>query len=114
MASAVCAARESFYDVLLCDINLPDGNGWELLRQLERAGRCPPHAIAMSVLSLGEHVIRSKEAGYKRHLCKPFAPIYLERKLWRKSQGALPLRLVEQERVQHLTPGLAEKDPNRW
>lgn len=78
MESAVSAADEKSYDVLLCDIDLPDGNGWDLLRQLERTGHRPPYAIAMSVFNLGEHVTKSKEAGYALHLFKPFAPIGLE------------------------------------
>ena len=78
MESAVRAADEKAYDVLLCDIDLPDGNGWDLLRQLDRAGRRPPYAIAMSVFNLGEHVAKSKEAGYALHLFKPFAPMGLE------------------------------------
>ena len=78
MESAVRAAHEESYDVLLCDIDLPDGNGWELLRQLERTGHRPPYAIAMSVFNLGEHVAKSREAGYALHLFKPFAPMGLE------------------------------------
>ncbi len=85
MESAVRAADEKAYDVLLCDIDLPDGNGWDLLRQLERTGHRPPHAIAMSVFNLGEHVAKSKEAGYALHLFKPFAPMGLEAAL-----GAAP------------------------
>ena len=85
MDSAVRAAAEQSYDVLLCDIDLPDGNGWDLLQQLEKTGHRPPYAIAMSVFNLGEHVARSIEAGYALHLSKPFAPMELQIAL-----GAVP------------------------
>ena len=74
VASALRAADEEPFDVLLSDIGLPDGDGWSLLRQLEEAGRRPPLAIAMSGFGLDECVMRSKEAGFALHLTKPFAP----------------------------------------
>ena len=74
VASALRAADEETFDVLLSDIGLPDGNGWDLLRQLEVADRRPPHAIAMSGFGLREHAERSKSAGFALHLVKPFSP----------------------------------------
>ena len=74
LASAVHATDEEFYDVLLCDIDLPDGNGWDLLRRLETSGHRPRYAIAMSVFNLGEDVARSIAAGFALHLFKPFTP----------------------------------------
>ncbi len=74
MASALHAAGEQSYDVLLCDIGLPDGSGWDLLPQMEASGHRPPYAIAMSVFNLGEDVARSIAAGFALHLFKPFPP----------------------------------------
>jgi CheY-like chemotaxis protein len=48
VASALQAAAEERFEFLLADIRLPDGDGWELLRQLDQAGRRPPAAVAMS------------------------------------------------------------------
>ena len=62
-ASAFKAVGERPYDVLLCDIELPDCNGWDLLKQMEAGGHRPPHAIAMSVFNLGEDVARSIASG---------------------------------------------------
>ena len=64
------------WDVLLSDIGLPDGNGWELL---ERAA--PQHelyAIAMSGYGMNADRERSLAAGYRHHLVKPMAPEQLE------------------------------------
>ena len=81
MATALHAADEQSYDVLLCDIGLPDGDGWDLLRRLEASGHRPPYAIAMSVLNLGEDVARSIAAGFALHLFKPFPPGALQKAL---------------------------------
>ena len=74
VSSALHAAGEASFDVLLSDIGLPDGNGWDLLRRLHAAGRRPPLAIAMSGFGMTEDIFRSRLAGYTLHLIKPFAP----------------------------------------
>ena len=78
-ASALRAAREEAFDVLLTDIGLPDADGWELLGQMEAIGRRPPYAIAMSGYGLNENLVRSREAGFHAHLIKPFDPEDLEK-----------------------------------
>ena len=69
MTEALNALPQSNCDVLLSDIGLEDGDGWELLRRL-RLSR-PIYAIAMSGFGLGADRITSQEAGYRRHLLKP-------------------------------------------
>jgi DNA-binding response OmpR family regulator len=70
MAAAIRALSTSTFDVLISDIGLPDGDGWQLIRQLESK----PFGIAMS--GFGSHADREKSlaAGYKHHLIKPFLP----------------------------------------
>ena len=70
MVSAIKALSSSKFDVLISDIGLPDGDGWQLIRQLESK----PFGIAMS--GFGTHSDRQKSlaAGYKHHLTKPFLP----------------------------------------
>ena len=94
MASALQAAGEQSYDVLLCDIGLPDGDGWDLLRRLEASGYHPPYAIAMSVFNLGEDVAQSMAAGFALHLFKPFPPEDLK-----KALDAAPARSATSIRV---------------
>ena len=81
-ASTVKEAREALgkaeYDVLLSDIGLPDGTGWELLHQVRVQGGRPIFAIAMSGFGLNADHLRSREAGYRHHLLKPFEPGELE------------------------------------
>jgi CheY-like chemotaxis protein len=56
-------------DVLLCDIGLPDGSGYEVIAQARR--KRPIKAIAITGFGTDEDVRRSKEAGFDFHLVKP-------------------------------------------
>ncbi len=63
-------------DLLISDIGLPDGDGWELLRRLGP----PPDflAVAMSGCGANADKARSRAAGYRHHLLKPFLPDELD------------------------------------
>ena len=58
------------FDVLVCDMNLPDGSGLDLLSQLTAH---PPRlgGIIVSGYNTDEDIDRSLAAGYKAHLGKP-------------------------------------------
>jgi PAS domain S-box-containing protein len=56
-------------DVLLCDIGLPDGNGYEVVSQAKR--KRPIKAIAITGFGTEEDIRRSNEAGFDSHLVKP-------------------------------------------
>ncbi|MFN2476376.1 MAG: response regulator [Chthoniobacterales bacterium] len=74
--SARECARSADFDILLSDLGLPDGNGWDLLRELRP--RTTFKAIAMSGYNTAEDVARSKAAGFVEHLAKPLVPEDLE------------------------------------
>ncbi|MBV9658642.1 MAG: response regulator [Verrucomicrobia bacterium] len=69
------------FDVLLSDISLPDGDGWDLLRELHQRGCCPPYAVAMSGFGSNVDLEKSRAAGFRQHLVKPFPPEDLEHAL---------------------------------
>jgi CheY-like chemotaxis protein len=71
-------SKNETFDLLLSDISLPDGNGWELLRCLIDGGRRPWRAIAMSGQSSMEDLAKSQTAGFEQHLLKPVAPAIVE------------------------------------
>ncbi len=57
------------FDVILCDIGLPDGSGYEVISQAKR--KWPVKAVAITGFGTDEDVRRSKEAGSDFHLVKP-------------------------------------------
>jgi DNA-binding response OmpR family regulator len=67
---ALEAGRRHYYDILLSDLGLPDGDGWELLPELH-AVQPMMKAIAVSGRGSDEDIRRSIAAGYYLHLTKP-------------------------------------------
>jgi CheY-like chemotaxis protein len=72
MAKALQEIPKAQCDVLISDIGLPDGDGWQLLELLGSSR--PPFAIAMSGYGTGNDQRRSRDVGYDHHLVKPFTP----------------------------------------
>ena len=66
-------------DVLICDIGLPDGTGWDLLQKV-KSHHCF-YAVAMSGFGLNSDGDRSRAAGFRHHFLKPFKTADLERAL---------------------------------
>lgn len=66
-------------DVVLSDISLADGSGWELLSELNPLHR--PYAIAMSGFGTIADADCSKAVGYRQHLVKPIDPDVLDQVL---------------------------------
>jgi signal transduction histidine kinase len=56
-------------DLVICDIGLPDGTGWDLMEKLRPLG--PVRAIAVSGYGMGLDVKKSSEVGFVSHLTKP-------------------------------------------
>jgi signal transduction histidine kinase/ActR/RegA family two-component response regulator len=69
MASAIKVAAEADFDLIVSDIELPDGSGLELMWTL-RASRNIP-AIALSGFGSPADVEQSHSAGFAIHLTKP-------------------------------------------
>lgn len=76
MSKALREAPQSRCDVIISDIGLPDGDGWELLGRLNLPR--PMYAIAMSGYGMTSDRTRSKAAGYRHHLVKPLGLEQLE------------------------------------
>jgi CheY-like chemotaxis protein len=69
------------FDLLLCDLSLPDGSG------LEIASHIPPDHKVYKIIVSGygepEDIARSKAAGFDAHLVKPIDVGLLQREVWR-------------------------------
>jgi CheY-like chemotaxis protein len=76
MTTALREIPNSNCDVLISDIGLPDGDGWQLMEHLGE--NRPKFAIAMSGYGTGNDQRRSREVGYNHHLVKPFTPEALQ------------------------------------
>src|SRR6266576_2537814 len=68
-ALKIIASEERELDVLLCDIGLPDGSGYEVISQAKR--KQPIKAVALTGFGTEEDLRRSKKAGFDFHLVKP-------------------------------------------
>jgi len=77
MASALDNLKAAPVDVLISDIGLPDGDGWELMLRIKETGHVP-FGIAMSGYGMRSDKEKSLSAGYRHHLVKPFGPDELE------------------------------------
>jgi PAS domain S-box-containing protein len=62
-------ATSAVFDLIISDIELPDGSGLDILREVSRIRPTP--AIALSGFGSAEDVILSRDAGFAEHLTKP-------------------------------------------
>jgi CheY-like chemotaxis protein len=73
MADGAQSAREIVeskeFDVVLSDIGLPDGSGYDLIAHAKR--KQPVTGVALTGFDKDEDIKRSKEAGFDFHLTKP-------------------------------------------
>jgi two-component system CheB/CheR fusion protein len=71
-SDALTATEDCLFDVVLCDLGLPDIDGYTVARTI----RTRPHGerlrlIAVSGFSQGSDRTRSRAAGFDAHLAKP-------------------------------------------
>jgi CheY-like chemotaxis protein len=57
------------FDVVLCDIALPDGTGYDVIAEAKR--KKPVKAVAISGFAATEDIERGRRAGFDFHLAKP-------------------------------------------
>jgi len=67
--SALTAAAGNEIDLALCDIGLPDGNGYNLMKELQTLYHVK--GIALTGYGSDTDISRSHDAGFVTHLTKP-------------------------------------------
>jgi signal transduction histidine kinase len=91
-AGSVSAACEQYLaapaDLLVCDIGLPDGTGWNLMEKLRAHG--PVRAIAVSGYGMDQDIEKSRAAGFVAHLTKPIDFPKLESLIVQNLSGGAP------------------------
>jgi CheY-like chemotaxis protein len=86
-ATGDAALREAAtqpFDLILCDIGLPDMQGHDVARTLRSTG-CRARLVALSGYAQPEDIERAKAAGFDQHLPKPPSVAHLRQLL-----GACP------------------------
>ena len=67
--SALDMINSEEFDVVLCDIALPDGTGYDVIAEAKR--KRVLKAVALSAFAARDDVERGKKAGFDFHLAKP-------------------------------------------
>lgn len=65
------ALDQSTFDLLILDINLPDGSGLELLREVRRASTVP--VILLTANDMETDIVNGLESGADDYITKPFS-----------------------------------------
>jgi PAS domain S-box-containing protein len=69
LAEARAVAGKNKIDLLISDIGLPDGNGYDLMSEMRKAFGLK--GIALTGYGMEDDVLQSKQAGFVAHLTKP-------------------------------------------
>jgi CheY-like chemotaxis protein len=72
-------------DMIVSDVGLPDGTGYELMRRAREIR--PISGIAMSGFGMEEDIARSREAGFAEHLVKPVDAVQIDEAIRRLLKG---------------------------
>jgi CheY-like chemotaxis protein len=90
----LAAACQQHFDLILCDLGLPDITGYEVARRLRAApGSQPGWLVAHSGYSRNADRQQSLQAGFDAHLTKPMSITDLEHLLHEPSRSADSSRL---------------------
>lgn len=88
VAEAEKLVREKDFDLLILDINLPDGSGLELCRRVRIFSRVP--VALLTVKDMETDIVRGLECGADDYITKPFSLMVLRarvRALLRRTAG---------------------------
>ena len=89
VAQAVDAIAGGDCDLLLSDVGLPDGSGYDVIAALRKKSDVP--AVAMSGYGMEADLARTHAAGFAEHIVKPISSERL-RELLARFSAAAPLR----------------------
>src|SRR6185437_15404913 len=71
-ASAIELCGKDQFDLIISDVGLPDGSGYDLMREI-LTRKCVAKGIAVSGYGGEEEVEQARRAGFTEHLVKPIA-----------------------------------------
>lgn len=84
LCDSIAKAKEELgaapdFDLLLLDINLPDGNGYDLLKEVKAIGDIPVIILTANDLEMDE--VRGLELGAEDYITKPFSLMVLRARI---------------------------------
>ena len=97
LASARAALAEGNFGLLILDVNLPDGNGLDLLREIRRTSGVS--VILLTANDLETDIVAGLECGADDYVTKPFSLAVLRARVnaqLRRTGGPRPAGPVEQ------------------
>lgn len=86
VADARALAEDGKFDILISDVGLPDGNGYELMEEI--GPRYALRGIALTGYGMEQDLARSRRAGFSAHLTKPIRAQELDAALARVIEEA--------------------------
>ncbi len=68
VASAIATAKGGKFDLLISDLGLPDGTGYDIMEAVRDSGL---RGVALSGFGMEDDLAKSRAAGFSEHLIKP-------------------------------------------
>ena len=90
LAQAQNAVADNSYDLLILDINLPDGSGLKLLEQVRKASHVP--VILLTANDLEMDVVTGLESGADDYITKPFSLAILRARVNAQLRRSIPVK----------------------
>jgi PAS domain S-box-containing protein len=81
VTAALQAVERERFDLLVCDLGLPDGTGIDFIEKIRKTQRTP--AIALTGFGMQQDIECAQQAGFNAHLTKPINLQKLEATIWR-------------------------------
>lgn len=93
LAQARQAWAEGAFDLLILDVNLPDGSGLDFLRQVRQTSPVP--AILLTANDLEMDIVTGLESGASDYITKPFSLAILRARVHAQLRRNLPSGCIE-------------------
>ena len=90
LAQAQDAVADNSFDLLILDINLPDGSGLDLLGQIRKTSHVP--VILLTANDLEMDVVTGLESGADDYITKPFSLAILRARVNAQLRRSIPVK----------------------
>lgn len=90
MAQGKAEAAQKTYDLLILDVNLPDGSGLELLEQVRQSSTVP--VILLTANDMEMDIVTGLESGADDYITKPFSLAILRARVNAQLRRRIPVK----------------------